>query len=116
MVRSLEPGYCEVAVRDRRGIRNHLRSIHAVALVNLGEMTSGLAMTMALEPGVRGIVTGVGAEYHKKARGPLVAIAAVSVPPLGDEPVDLRVETTITDRAGAVVCRVVTAWRLDRAR
>ena len=114
-VQDLEPGYCRITIADRRALRNHLRSVHAVALVNAGEMTSGLAMTMALSPDIRGIVTRIGAEYPKKARGRLTAIARVTVPPVGDLPADHHVETVITDSTGELVCRVTTVWRLARS-
>jgi acyl-coenzyme A thioesterase PaaI-like protein len=114
-VQELEPGHCRVTIADRRALRNHLRSVHAVALVNAGEMTSGLAMTLALPPGIRGIVTSIAANYPKKARGRLVATARVTVPPVGSDPLDHMVETTITDQSGDVVCRVTTVWRLARA-
>jgi acyl-coenzyme A thioesterase PaaI-like protein len=113
-VEELAPGRAVVRLEDRRGIRNHLDSIHAVALINLGELTSGLAMTMALPPDVRGIVTALGARYEKKARGALTAIASVTVPPLGPVPVLHPVEAVITDAAGDLVCRVETTWKLAR--
>lgn len=115
VVRQLEPGYCRTTVADRSGLRNHLNSFHAAALVNLGEMTSGLAMTMALPPNVRGIVTAIGGSFAKKARGDLVAESRVLVPTVEESPVETRVEATITDQAGETVALIHTMWRLALA-
>lgn len=111
-VRILEPGHCILLLRERRRIRNHLRSIHAVAITNAGELASGLAMTTALPVGTRAIVTRLSTEYLKKARGTIVVECRVTDVPHPKVPMDVLVEAILTDGAGEVVAKVQANWRV----
>jgi acyl-coenzyme A thioesterase PaaI-like protein len=114
-VEELEPGFCRAALRDRRRVRNHLASVHAMALANFAELTSGLAVLAGLAPGVQGIVTGFSITYQKKARGRLIAECRVSGLEVTAER-EQEAAVTVTDAAGDVVARATARWRLRPPR
>ncbi len=102
-------------MRDRHGVRNHLKSIHAIALINLGEVSSGLAVLTLLPPGARAIVTKLEIEYFKKARGTLIADCDFakqvggSLGVISDKK-PFQAIAEIFDRDQSVVARVKAEW------
>jgi len=111
-VEEFEPGHVRITLADRRRVRNHLGSFHAIALANLGELATGLALLGAMDTNVRGILTGLDVTYTKKARGRLEVDVDVDIP-LITETVDHLVEADIRDTSGDVVATVNARWRLS---
>src|SRR5258705_11185012 len=107
----LSPGFCRASLRDRRRVRTHLNSVHAMALANFAELTSGLAVLSGLAPGVQGIVTGFSITYQKKARGRLIAECRVSQLDVTAER-EQEAAVTVSDAAGDGVARATARWRL----
>lgn len=115
-VLALEEGYAKVRMNDRRDVRNHLSSVHAIALMNLGEVSTGVAMLFSLPDGMRGIITHLEMDYVKKARGPITAECRVPTPlSTSGEQRDLELQATLTNEAGEVVARAGARWRVGPA-
>ncbi len=113
----LEPGRCMVYFADRRRVRNHLGTVHAIALCNAAELAGGLATEASLGEGLRWIPKGMQVRYLKKARGPMTVTAHVPVTgTLGsDGGCDLVAAVTATDASGETVFAAdITMWISQR--
>jgi len=89
----LEPGHSRIRLADRRKVRNHLRSVHAIALANVAELSTGLAVMSGMPTGYNGILVNLNVEYTKKARGS-----------------EITVESVIKDESGDVVTTASVRW------
>ncbi len=107
----LDRGYARVEMDDRRAVRNHLESVHAVALMNLAEMTSGLAMMTCFPPNVRGIIKSLRIEYLKKSRGTITGEATVTLGEITG-PTDVTLQVDLRNSDGELTCRAEADWRI----
>jgi len=109
LIHVLQPGRAVLSMGDRRSVRNHLKSIHAIALANLAEMTTGLALGFGLPDGMRTILTRVEVEFLKKARGTITATCEAPVFQ-GVVEKEVLVESILTNEAGDVVAKGRAVW------
>lgn len=110
---SLRPGHCKSTLLDRRGVRNHLGSVHALALGNLGEMTLGLAMTALQPKNGRFIPIRLEMTYLKKARGLLTCEVDLPYVDWPDQ-AEWEGEALIKDDTGETVCKVLAQFKVGR--
>jgi acyl-coenzyme A thioesterase PaaI-like protein len=102
-VESAGPGRAEIRMRDLPWVRNHLGTVHAIALCNLAELTMGLAAEATVPTSHRWIPKGMTVDYKAKARGTMHATATFALPdPLpiagSGEEVPVLVSVTNDDR------------------
>ncbi len=108
-VRHLSPGHAIITLKDRRGVRNHLNSVHAMALANLLEVSTGLAILSAMPDNARGILSGFDVQYLKKARGVLTAECHSEIPG-SSERREYPIKGEIRDHSGEIVATAIARW------
>lgn len=105
-IEALEVGRARVVMQDRGPLRNHLRSVHAIALANLAELAGNIALVYSLPPDARFIVSGMQLDYLKKARGPITGIG--TCPPVASSARQAyEVHVSLQNAAGEEVTRAV---------
>jgi len=111
---ALEPGLARVRMNDSRRVRNHLNSVHAIALMNLGEVATGTAMLVSAPEGARAIIVHLGMDYLKKARGPITAECTCAIP-TSLERKEYDVTADLKNADGVVIARAHARWLVDAA-
>ncbi len=100
----LGPGYAETRMEDRRRLRNHLSSVHAIALANLAELTGNIALSYGLPDDARFIVSGMSISYLKKARGTITGMCECPVPETSARS-EFEIPVSLIDPSGDEVVR-----------
>lgn len=109
IVEELRPGYACLTLKDRRKVRNHLGSIHAISLANLGELTTGLAAMAGMPAKTRSILRRLEVSYEKKARGRLTSTCSSQLVATETNQ-EHTLQAEIRDESGDVVAMIQTLW------
>ncbi|MFT5206430.1 MAG: hypothetical protein ACI9CF_000168 [Candidatus Omnitrophota bacterium] len=115
MILEMRSGYARIQMQDRKSIRNHLDCIHAIALTNLGELATGMALQMGLPESHRCIATHIDIDFLAKARGALIAECDFELPLVWD-PVTLPMRSIIRNSENVDVAIVTTHWQIDKRK
>jgi len=109
---ALEPGRCEVRMRDHRRVHNHLGTVHAIALCNLAELAAGVMTDATLPLAMRWIPKGMAVEYLKKATGTMHAVATPESPlETTDAGYEAPVTVQVRNESGETVFRArIAMW------
>ena len=108
-VQELRPGYARLSLKDRKKVRNHLGSFHAIALANLGELTTGLAVMAGMPADARGILRGLEVSYEKKARGLLTSTCTSEIV-TPEQNTEYAARAEVRDASDNVVAVVNALW------
>ena len=115
-IKELKPGHCSAYMSDWFMMRNPFKSIHAVALMNLGEAVGGFAvLTWAERSQYRAIVTKLEIEFLKKARGTIRGQCDLNekLLPKAGQSGDIVLTTVLRDNADDIVAKITSHWKLS---
>lgn len=116
--KELRPGYCEVHLKKRRKVHNHIGTVHAIAICNLAELVAG-TITDATVPADthRWIPKAMSVEYLAKAETNLHAIAKFDPMPVFEGDFELPVTVNVYDSNDQIVFRaLITMWITERKK
>jgi acyl-coenzyme A thioesterase PaaI-like protein len=98
----LEPGRAVVTMRKCRKVKNHIGTIHAIAMANLCEIAAGTLTEVSIPQDMRWIPKGMSIQYLAKAATTITATA--DLPPVkSGEAVDAVVSVDVRDTNDTIV-------------
>ena len=109
IVEEFDENTAKCYIQEKRCLKNPFNSIHALALANLGELTSGLLMMDYLQSTKqKGIITNISIQYHKKARG--IITAKCNIKSLNEG----VIKSELFDREDVLICEVFCTWNIKK--
>ena len=113
---SLRPGYCEVHLKKRLSVLNHIGTVHAIAMCNMAELAGGTMTEVSIPATHRWIPRGMTVEYLGKAQTNLRAIAELENIPIFAAAQEFLVTVNVLDTSEKIVFRAVIAMWVSPKR
>jgi acyl-coenzyme A thioesterase PaaI-like protein len=114
-IEELSQNSSAVSFTEQKKIQNHLNCVHAIALANLGEFSTGIICMANVVGKDNFILLGLEIEYLKKARGKITARCSISPDYLKNNWKNgntLRLESHLFDSKNILVAKVKASWKI----
>ena len=99
---TLESGRAVVTMQKRRKVKNHIGTIHAIAMANLCEIAAGVLTEVSIPADMRWIPKGMNIQYLGKAETKISATAELPAVKSGEKQ-DAIVSVDVKDTSGTIV-------------
>ena len=107
----IERNRAELVIADRRGVHNHIGTVHAIALCNGLEAAMGALAEASIPRGKRWIPKGMEVAYTAKAIGDITCVAETDAAQWASDDPDLPVRVRGVREDGTVVVEgVIRLW------
>ncbi len=111
----LRPNYAELKIRKRRGVQNHIGTVHAIALCNGLEAAMGALAEATIPSNKRWIPKGMDVSYTAKADSDIRCIAETDPEQWESDDPDLHVRVKGVRKDGTVVIEgVIKLWVTEK--
>lgn len=111
----LEPGFGEIFMKNRRRVRNHINSVHAIAMCNMCELVGGTVLECSIPSHLRWIPKEMRVEYRKVARTDLTASCRLGETDWQDA-MELPLVVEVNDANGVLVLRATITMHVSRKK
>lgn len=108
----LKPGYCEIKIRKRRAVHNHLKTVHAIAMANVCELAAGTLTEVSIPSHMRWIPIHMQINYLRKAKTDVKAVAKLDLPTWKDNQ-DMVVPVSVFDSSNQEVVNAMITMRVS---
>lgn len=115
LVTVVEPNRAELVIKKRRGVQNHIGTVHAIALCNGLEAAMGLVAEASIPANKRWIPKGMDIQYTAKADSDITCIAETDPDQWTSDNPDLHVRVRGVRADGVnVIEGVIKLWVTEK--
>lgn len=105
-----------IFLKNKKSVRNHIGSVHAVASILIAESATGYVVGMNIPDSAVPVIKTIKADYVKRAKGDMKAIATLTKAQISEmqsqEKGETNVKVTVTDGEGKepILMEMNWAW------